>query len=260
MRPLRSALYQGRVRHTRLQPFHHDFEYRVFYGLFDIDELDYLDRGLRLFSVGRRNLASFYPQDHGPVDGSSLRAWAEDVLAEAGVDIDGGRIELLAFPRILGYAFNPLSVWYCYGSEGDLKGVLHEVRNTFGDRHVYVVPVNDETAYRHSFAKAMHVSPFNPMEQTYHFTVNRPGKRLQVAIEQTDESGKVFRAGMRLSRIPLTDRNLLRVFFTHPLVTMKVIAGIHWQALRLWLKGATYRKRPRPPADSITIVDPSMVG
>jgi DUF1365 family protein len=98
------------------------------------------------------------------------------------------------------------------------------------------------------------------MEQTYHFTVNRPGKRLQVAIEQTDQSGTVFRAGMRLSRIPLTDRNLLRVFCTHPLVTVKVIGGIHWQALRLWLKGATYRKRPQPPVDSITIVDPSMVG
>jgi hypothetical protein len=176
------------------------------------------------------------------------------------VDIDGGRIELLAFPRILGYAFNPLSIWYCYGSDGDLKGVLHEVRNTFGDRHVYVVPIDDEKAYRHSFNKAMHVSPFNPMEQSYHFTVNRPGKRLQVAIELADNNGTVFRAGMRLSRIPLTDRGLLEVFVTHPLVTLKVIAGIHWQALRLWVKGAAYRKRPRPPADSITIVDRSRVG
>lgn len=260
MRPLRSALYLGRVRHTRLQPVHHDFEYRVYYGLFDIDELDYLDRRLRLFSVGKRNLASFYPEDHGPIDGSSLRVWAEAVLGEAGVDIDGGRIELLAFPRILGYAFNPLSVWYCYGSDGDLKGVLHEVRNTFGDRHVYVVPIDDEKAHRHSFNKAMHVSPFNPMEQSYHFTVNRPGKRLQVAIELADNNGTVFRAGMRLSRIPLTDRGLLEVFVTHPLVTLKVIAGIHWQALRLWVKGAAYRKRPRPPADSITIVDRSRVG
>ncbi len=260
MRPLRSALYQGRVRHTRLQPVHHDFEYRVYYGLFDIDELDYLDRALKLLSIGRRNLASFYPQDHGAADGSSLRAWAEVVIAEAGVDIDGGRIELLAFPRILGYAFNPLSVWYCYGSDGDLKGVLHEVRNTFGDRHVYVVPISGQKPYRHSFVKEMYVSPFNPMEQTYHFVVSPPGKRLQVAIEQTDQDGKVFRAGMRLSRIPLTDQNLLKVFFTHPLVTLKVIGGIHWQALRLWLKGATYRKRPQPPVDSITIVDSSVVG
>ncbi len=249
-----SALYRGTVRHTRLRPFHHDFEYRVFYGLFDLDELDDIDNDLRFFSVGRFNLFGFDRADHGPADGSALRPWVERVLAAAGVDLEGGRIRLLAFPRILGYVFNPLSVWYCHGPGGELRAVLHEVRNTFGDRHTYVVPVGDG-AMTHRFDKELHVSPFNDMDETYRFTITEPGDRLAVAIEQADVAGDTFfRAGLRLSRLPLTDRNLATLFLTHPLLTLKVIGGIHWQALRLWLKGAKYHHRPAPPADSISVV------
>jgi DUF1365 family protein len=136
-----SALYEGKVRHTRVTPFHHTFTYRVFYGLFDIDRLDELDRDLRWFSVGRFNLFSFDQGVHGPADGGPLRPWVEAVLADADIDLDGGKIFLLAFPRILGYVFNPLSIWYCQDNSGRLVAVIHEVRNTFGDRHCYVAPV-----------------------------------------------------------------------------------------------------------------------
>ncbi|MGB7861295.1 MAG: DUF1365 family protein, partial [Acidimicrobiia bacterium] len=121
----RSMLYQGRVTHTRLSPFKHRFSYRVFYGLFDLDELNVLDRELRFFSIGRFNLFGFNLADYGPGDGSALRPWVEQTLAGAGVDLDGGRIALLTFPRILGYVFNPLSIWYCYGPEDDLRAVIH---------------------------------------------------------------------------------------------------------------------------------------
>lgn len=246
-----SSLYRGTVRHTRLVPFH-EFEYRVYYGLFDIDELDDLDRRLRLFSVDRFNLIGFNRADHGPADGSPLRPWAEALLAEAGVDIDGGKILLLALPRILGHVFDPISVWYCHDQDGRLHAVLHEVRNTFGDRHTYVVP-HAEPPLTHDVDKAMHVSPFNGMDQTYHFSMSLPEDRLKLGITQREGGSVVFRATMRLSRLAFTDGNLLRLFVTHPLVTLKVVGGIHWQALRLWLKGATYRPRPEPPARSYSV-------
>ena len=254
MTQLFSSMYSGRIKHTRLRPFHHDFEYRVFFALIDLDELDELNQRLKVFSVGRFNLFSFDPTDHGPLDGSPLRPWAETLLAEAGVSLDGGQITLLAFPRVLGYAFNPISEWYCYGPDGDLRAVIHEVRNTFGDRHSYVVPIAGEDM-RHSFPKKLHVSPFNDMEQSYRFTVNEPSERLLLAIEQVDEDGTMFRAGMSLTRMKLNDRNLTKLFVSHPLLTLKVIGGIHWQALRLWIKGARYHKRPEPGTARYTIVE-----
>jgi DUF1365 family protein len=251
----RSALYRGKVRHTRLRPVHHDFEYSVFFGLFDIDELDRLDQNLRLFSHGRFNLLGFDPADHGPDDGSPIRPWIEDILADAGVEFDGGRIELLALPRILGYVFNPISVWYGYDRSERLRAVIHEVRNTFGDRHLYVVPIRSEDDLTHEFDKHMHVSPFNPMDQSYAFTMSLPGDRAAVGITHSDADGVLFRAGLRLSRLAMSDRNLARLFVTHPLLTLKVVGAIHWQALRLWLKGAKFHRRPTAPRFDISVVD-----
>lgn len=248
-----SALYAGRVRHTRLDPFAHRFEYRVYYGLFDIDEIDRLGRSNRLFSVGRFNLFSLRRRDHGPQDGSDWRGWAERLLADAGVDIAGGQIMLLAFPRILGYAFNPISVWYCYDNAGTLRGLLHEVRNTFGHRHTYVAAVDSERP-THSFKKELHVSPFNDMEEDYSFTLSPPGDRLTIGIDHAAADKVKFRAGMALRRLPFDDRNLARLFVTHPLLTFKVIVGIHYQALRLWLKGAKYRPIPAPPDRTYSVV------
>jgi DUF1365 family protein len=254
---MNSALYRGTVTHTRLEPFGHRFRYRVYYGLFDLDELPDLDRSLRWFSVGRFNLFGFDPRDHGPADGGPLRPWAEALLAEAGIDLEGGRIEVLAYPRVLGHVFDPISLWYCHGPEGDLRGVLHEVRNTFGHRHTYVVPIRDASDLRHSTSKMLHVSPFNDMDQTYDFTVTPPGRRLALSIVQSRaEDGVFFRAGLRLARLPMNDRTLVRLFLTHPLLTLKVIGSIHWQAFRIWVKGGRYHRVPQPPSNHHTIVEP----
>lgn len=251
MRTHLSTLYVGRLTHSRLRPFGHKFEYRVFQGLFDIDELAILDSDLRLFSFGRRNLFSLDLKDHGPRDGSPWRPWVESTFANAGVDLEGGRIKILCFPRVLGYAFNPISVWYGYGPEGELRGLIHEVRNTFGDVHFYVAPI-DPDDIGHRVSKQMHVSPFNDLDQSYEFTINDPGKRLLIGIDQIDDQGVMFRAGLRLTGLPLTDGALAKVLVTHPLLTLKVIAGIHWQALKLWLKGGKYHRRPTAPEHSVT--------
>jgi uncharacterized protein len=256
VRAFQSTLYHGTVRHTRLRPVNHDFKYRVYYGLWDIDELDRLDRGLRLLSVDRFNLFAIDRRDHGPEDGTSLRDWVVAILARAGVELNGGRIELLAYPRVLGYAFNPISVWYCYDSEQRLVAVVHEVRNTFGDKHSYVVPINGQLL-SHEFEKHLHVSPFNDMDSTYSFSMTRPGEHLSLGISQRDAEGPFLRAGLSLTRVPLTDLNLLRLFWSHPLLTLKVVGGIHWEAVRLWFKGAKFHRRPAPSLDSVTVVDSS---
>lgn len=248
-----SSLYTGRLKHARLQPFTHTFEYRVFHGLFDVDELKTLDNELTLFSLGRRNLFSLDLKDHGPRDGSPWRPWAERAFGDAGVDLEGGQIKILCFPRVLGYVFDPISVWYGYGPDSELRGVIHEVRNTFGDVHFYVAPVGPSNL-SHRVKKQLHVSPFNDLDQSYEFTINDPGERLLLGIDQIGDQGVMFRAGLRLTRSRLTDKALAKAFATHPLLTLKVIVGIHWQALRLWIKGAKLHRRPPPPAFNITHV------
>lgn len=253
MTSFNSAIYKGRVRHTRTRPVSHKLEYRVYYGWFDIDELDKLDRELRLFSLERFNLFGFSRRDHGPDDGSSLRSWATATLGERGIDLEDGHIMLLAHPRVLGQVFNPISVWYCYNAAGQLTALIHEVRNTFGDKHCYVVAVEGNDL-GHEFEKKMHVSPFNDLSSTYRFSLNIPGERLTLSIDQHDDEGSFLRAGLALSRIPLTDSNLFRLFWSHPLLTAKVVTAIHWEAIRLWIKGARYHRHPTPPMDSVTHV------
>lgn len=248
---MNSSLYFGTVHHTRLRPFTHRFSYGVFYGLFDVDEIERLNTTLRLF--GKRRPIGFDVRTHGPEDGTSLRIWVEGVLAEAGIDLAGGRIMLLAFPKVFGYVFNPISVWYCFDADERLVAVLHEVRNTFGDKHVYAVPL-DPDDLSHAFAKELHVSPFMAVTGDYAFTMNVPGKRLSVGISHRDGDGELFRAGLVGTRRELTDRTLLQALMRHPLMTLRVISAIHWQALLLWRKGAKFHKRPDPPAAPHTVV------
>lgn len=251
---MRSRLYRGTVTHHRLRPTSHRFRYRVFYLYVDLDELDDLDRRLRLFSRNRFNLFSIFDRDHGPDDGTPVRTWIDERLAEAGIDLTGGSVTLLAYPRVLGYVFNPLAVWYCFGSDGELAAVVYEVRNTFGDKHSYLVRIS-ELGLRHDIDKQLHVSPFMDMDQTYRFAIQVPGDRLTLGITQTDTEGVIFRAGLSGSRMELTDAALLRLFLTHPLVTAKSMAAIHWQGVRLWLKAVGFRRRPEPPAQAVSMVE-----
>jgi DUF1365 family protein len=245
-----AALYFGEVMHARLKPMGHRFNYRVMSLLIDLDRLDDADRLSPLFAVNRSALYSFHESDHGPRDGSSLRACAQARAAEQGIDLSGGRVLLLCYPRLLGYTFNPLSLYFCYRADGSLALLIYEVRNTFGEMHPYVLPVRagdvSAAGVRQQQDKLFYVSPFVGMAMRYRFRIAPPGDEVKLRILETDREGPLLAATFIGRHRALTTPALLRAFVALPLMTVKIIAAIHWQALRLWLKGA--RLVPRPDA------------
>lgn len=231
---LNSAIYVGHVVHQRHRPKKHSLRYRVFSVLIDIDELPLLDR-LRWFSHNRFGLFSYRDADHA--DGGDLRTWVTQQLAGEGLPAPG-RIRLLCYPRILGYVFNPLTVWYCDGEDGAPLATIYEVHNTFHERHTYVLPAS---ADRQEADKAFYVSPFIDMNCHYQFKLAQPDNRVLVAINETQDGEPLLYAAFTGKRRDFSDANLIRLFFSHPLMTLKVTAGIHWEALRLILKGIRIR-------------------
>src|SRR5579863_6391911 len=236
-----AALYVGDVVHARLKPVGHRFSYRVMSLLIDLDRLNVADRQTPLFGVNRRALYSFHEADHGARDGSSLRDYAQRRAAEHGIDLSSGRVLLLCYPRLFGYGFNPLSVYFCYRANGKLTLVIYEVRNTFGDIHAYVLPVEGRdvspAGIRQQQDKRFYVSPFVAMEMRYHFRLIEPGEHVKLRILETDREGPLLSATFNGLRRALSTKELLRSFFSLPAVTVKIIAAIHWEALRLWWKG-----------------------
>jgi DUF1365 family protein len=252
-----AALYLGRVVHRRIRPIRRRFDARVFSLLVDLDSLPALSAGLRLFSHNRFNLTAFHDRDHGGRDGTALRPWVEAQMRAAGVEPDGGSIRLLCFPRVLGYVFNPLSVYFCHDRGGALRAVIYEVRNTFGGIHHYVFAIDGAgptgRARSHAAAKRFHVSPFLPMEARYRFRLTPPTERYGLLIQVEDEAGALMTAVHTAERRPLDDRGLLRAFLSYPFMTVKVIGRIHIEALRLWRRGAPlFRKPPAPRRESAT--------
>jgi uncharacterized protein len=245
-----AALYLGDVMHARLKPIGHRFSYRVMSLLIDLDRLAEADQQSPLFGVNRAALYSFHEADHGARDRSSLRAYVQRCAAERGIDLTGGRVLLLCYPRLLGYTFNPLSVYFGYRADGELALLIYEVRNTFGEIHPYILPVTSgeisDAGVRQQQDKQFYVSPFIEMAMRYHFHVRPPDARVQLRILETDSEGPLLAATFNGSRRALSTIQLLRAFFAFPLVTLKIMAAIHWEALRLWLKGA--RLAPRHEA------------
>jgi len=250
-----SALYAGTVIHVRSRPKRHRLRYRIFMLLLDLDEIPELCGRLRLLSHRRFNLFSFHERDHADGSGAPLRGWVETHLARAGLDLQGGAIRLLAMPRVLGYGFNPISVYFCYHRDGRLLALLHEVHNTFGERHAYLIPVEPgDGAISQHCAKAFHVSPFMAMGMSYDFLVHPPGEKFRLSIRGSDAAGPMIFTSFAATRRDPTDRTLSWAFITMPLVTLKVIGGIHWEALRLWRKGLRPHPKPAAPADPVSIV------
>ncbi len=255
----RSALYTGRVLHHRFSPKTHRLVYRVFSLLLDLDELPALDRDLRFFSWNCRNLISFHNADHGPADGGDLKSYAHGLCLEAGAETGLGRVELLCYPRLWGYAFNPLSVYFCYDRDDRVAAMIYEVRNTFGQRHSYVLPRNgDSGVMRHRCEKQFYVSPFMGMEAEYQFRVAEPGEKMNLAIRQSTGGTPMMNAAFLGDRQPLTADTLVAAVARNPMMTFKVMAGIHWEAVKLWRKGLSFHKRPAPPARPFTIVKPML--
>jgi hypothetical protein len=239
--------YDARTVHIRFTPFVRRFSYSVFQLLLDVDRIGEAAKGLWSFRYNRAGLFSFFDKDHGDRSGAPLRAWAEAVFKKAGIALDGGAIRLLCFPRVLGYVFNPISVFFGYGPDGALRGVIYEVNNTFGETHSYVAHTDGEGPQKHGAEKLLHVSPFFDVVGAYAFTIRAPEAQFSLVIENMVDGARTHLATLKGQRRPLTDGRLLAWFFTMPLMTLKVVAGIHWEALFLWMKGAGYRRKPAPP-------------
>jgi hypothetical protein len=225
--------------------------------LLDLDEIGRLPDSLRLFSHNRFNAVSFHDSDHGDGGGLPLREQVNRHLRSAGIDINDGPIRLLCMPRIFGYGFNPLSIYFCYQPGGFLAAILYEVHNTFGERHSYLIPVEPGAGavIDQHCQKVFYVSPFMDMNLRYAFRVAAPAERVSVAIDTADKDGPLLFAALSGRRAALTDTALLRVLTTYPLSTLKVIGAIHWHALRMWLKGFKLRQHPKPPSVPVTVVN-----
>lgn len=254
MTDFQSALYSGDVMHHRLRPKEHRLSYSVFYLLLDLDEVDALADTLPFFSHNRFNLFSLYDRDYGDGTAVPLRETVEEHLRDAGIET-GGTIRLLTMPRILGYAFNPISVYFCHRPDTSLCAIFYEVSNTFGQRHNYLVavPPGALPPIRQESCKSLYVSPFLGADMAYSFVVTPPGERLAISVTGRDAQGPLIIAKLAAERQPLTNASLARHFITYPLLTLKVIAGIHWEALLLWLKGMRLQHRPPPPEQPVTI-------
>ena len=250
-----AALYLGSVMHRRHGDHPLRFRYRLFSLLLDLDTIDITAQRLRLFSRNRFNLFSFRDRDHGPKDGSPLRPWIDEVLARAGIMLEGGRVQLLCMPRVLGYGFNPLSLWYCYHADGTLRAVLCEVRNTFGEWHGYLLHDQGRALaapLRSRAAKVFHVSPFFPVSGEYRFRLLPAGDTFVTAIQYVDGGQLRLSAVQHGEHRPLTDRELLRAGWRYPFMTAWVMVSIHWQALKLWCRGARFHRKPSPPQEDVT--------
>lgn len=242
-----SALYAGTVVHTRLRPKRHKLSYRVFSLLLDLDELEDLSARLRLFGHNGPAIFSFHDSDHGDGARGGLRVWAEAQLSAAGIDLPHPAIRVLCYPRIWGYVFNPLTVFFCSDAAGALRAILYEVTNTFGERRTYVIRPDGASPIAHSCAKELYVSPFVPMDCTYDFLIAPPDEKVLVRINESDSEGLLLVASFAGARRELTDATLLKALVAYPLMTLKVTLAIHWEALRLWLKGVKVIRHVKAP-------------
>ena len=257
-----SSIFAGHVVHKRLTPKQHAFSYKVFSLCLDVDEIDLLSSELRLFSRNRRNVLSFYDADHGAGDGSPVAEYIRKTLAAAGLGQATDRITVLCYPRVLGFVFNPLSVFFCYDAGDRLGAIVYEVSNTFHERVSYVIPVDQagSAVVRQVCAKDMYVSPFTQKTGRYDFHVLPPGKdegdAVVVGISLRDASGPVLKTHFRGLQYAMSDRTLGLMLVRHPLMTIKVVAAIHMEAARLWLKGVPLVRRQVSPPNHVTIVAP----
>ena len=251
---INSSIYNGSVVHKRFKPKKHFFKYKVFSLFLDLSELKELHNKLNFFSLNKFNLISFYEKDHGERDGSSLLDWVKNNLRSNSISTDDIKVKLLCYPRILGYVFNPLSIFFVYDNDENLISILYEVKNTFGEQHTYVFKIEGENKLiQNNCSKKFHVSPFIEMDCNYFFRILNPGDKLSVIIDQYDQEGKILFASQDGVRSDLTNKNLMNSYLKHPLMTFKIISAIHFEAFKLWIKGIKFVKKKLKIKNNITV-------
>jgi len=239
---MRSHLLEGKVMHRRARPAY-GLEHDVFYLALDLDELDEVDRRIRLIGRNRRAVLQFRDGDHWPQPATDLRVTVLDHLRSEGEDPTGWTITLVTNARVLGYVFNPASFYLCRDAGGDLRMVVVEVHNTHLERHLYTLrPREGGRHFVASMDKDFYVSPFIDMEGRYTVHVQDDPTRLRIAINERQGEDPVLATSLVLERRRLTDRTLARTLLRHPLMTHKTIALIHWHALQLWRRGVPFQR------------------
>ncbi len=246
-----SCLYVGHVVHRRVAPVKHALKYRVFDLFIDIDDLAGLNGRFKFLSYNRFNLLSVHDRHFG--DGTGLREYVRGVVAASSKSQDVTRIFMLCYPAVLGRVFNPLTTYYCFDQAEKLILMIYEVSNTFGERHSYVMPIDGSGTQNHS--KKFYVSPFNKVEGEYEFTTQVPAQSVSLGIALRVNSAPVMQAWFKGEKRALNDWNVLKAFFSFPFQPLKVVTGIHWEALKLWVKGLRLVHRPPQPQPQLSFSD-----
>ena len=247
-----SSIYNGTVIHKRFKPKIHFFKYKVFSLLLDLSDLNRLDKDISFFSYNTFNLISFFDKDHGERDGSSLFEWVKKNLLENNINSENIKIKLLCYPRIFGYVFNPLSVFFVYDNQENLISILYEVKNTFGEQHTYIFKVENNNLLQHNCSKKFHVSPFIEMNCNYFFKILKPAEKISVIIDQYQLDDKILFASQDGRRVDFNSKELLKSYIKHPLMTFKIISAIHFEAFKLWAKGIRFVKKKFKIKNNIT--------
>ena len=247
-----SSIYNGTVIHKRFKPKIHFFKYKVFSLLIDLSDLNYLNKNISFFSYNSFNLISFFDKDHGDRDGSSLIDWVKKNLMKNNINSENIKIKLLCYPRIFGYVFNPLSVFFVYDQNENLISILYEVKNTFGEQHTYIFKAENNNLIQHNCSKKFHVSPFIEMNCNYFFRILRPSEKISVVIDQYQLNEKILFASQDGKRVDFNSKELLKSYLKHPLMTLKIISAIHFEAFKLWIKGIKFIKKKFKIKNNIT--------
>ncbi|PPR37478.1 MAG: hypothetical protein CFH26_00721 [Alphaproteobacteria bacterium MarineAlpha6_Bin4] len=244
------CIYSGTLIHTRLKPKFHKFFYNIFYFFINIDNLDDLKKKYIFFSYNNFNIFSIYDKDHGYRNKKKIKEWIKEILKKININEKKTKVFLLSMPRIFGYAFNPLSIFFCYDLNGTLRSVIYEVKNTFGEQHCYVFKTNknskrDNKMFSHSCKKNFHVSPFWGMDGIYNFKILNPRNRFYSSIIMKKKGKKIFQAILNCRYVKLGYKNLILILFKFPFLTIKVVLAIYFEALKIFIfKNANYFKKP----------------
>jgi uncharacterized protein len=249
----------GQVRHTRLQPAHHAFVYGTFFVMLPMRSLQQdfaADPTACPLALNRFAAISFFDKDHGDgrnADQGGALGWIESLLQQEGITDANGEIWLHCYPRVWGFTFKPVSFWYCHRTDGSLRAIVAEVNNTFGERHCYLLD-HPALGAEQQADKVFHVSPFCPVEGRYRFRfmVNADRTRTVARVDYDDANGPLIQTSVSGDLEPITANSLRRAMWGYPAMTLAVVARIHWQALRLFIKKVPFFSKPHPPSSFLT--------